>query len=93
LEDLENQSKENITHRIVNMKPTYSMEELGSYFGMSGLMAKRLITNNKIEYIVINKRWSSQYKKWYEKWAVTGWQLIEMLEIMEKDKDYITDLK
>jgi len=56
-------------------------------------MAKRLITNNKIEYIVINKRWSSQYKKWYEKWAVTGWQLIEMLEIMEKDKDYITDLK
>jgi predicted GIY-YIG superfamily endonuclease len=78
-------SRDDLMKRIVQFNPTYSLEEAGSALGVGNTTIKKWIKEKKLGYIVIgysSGRWGTSEKR-----RITGWQLIDFIEYLEKVKE------
>lgn len=78
------ESKQELIKRIVNFDPTYSLDEAGHALGVGTSTIKKWIEEKKLGYVVVGYatgKWGTSEKK-----RITGWQLIDFIEYLERAK-------
>lgn len=79
-----NESREVLLKRVVQFNPLYSISEVATVLDTGVKKIKELCEQNKIGYIATNERWSNRFKKMVVTRKITGWQLIDFIENLEK---------
>ena len=85
-EDKREDSRFNLVNEIIEYKPMYSLEDVARVFGVGPLKIKEWCETGKLGYIVLSKKWNPRYNKWQFRKRITGWQLIDFIENLEKEK-------
>lgn len=78
VDNLEN-SRENIAHQIVALKPIYKPDEIAEMLGISRGLIKQQIESKQISAL-----WMPY--KGGQKCLITGWQFLEYLEFLQSNK-------
>ena len=79
-------SKERLVYRMVNVRPLHNLTQAGEVLNISSASVKKLIETDKIG-AVITSRFTRNYKgneAVATVYAVTGWQIIDYLEGLER---------
>lgn len=74
-------SRDNLVKRIVQFNPVYTIDEASSITGVSKPKIKELISLNKIGYVCVGERVTSNGVR--KILRITGWQLIDYIENLE----------
>lgn len=76
-------SKDDLTKRIVQFDPIYSFNEAATIFGVGMSQIKKWITEGKLGCIFlgyVNGRWGKGQRR-----KITGWQIIDFIENLENE--------
>ena len=85
-EDKREDSRVGLVNEIVTYKPMYNFEDVAHVFGVGTSTIKDWCEAGKIGFIVLSKKWNPRYNKWSFKKRITGWQVIDFIENLEKEK-------
>lgn len=77
-------SKNELLKRIVSYKVTYTQNELADVLNIPKSIIKELLEDGTIHNIVVSKKIHPSSAKPILKRIVTGWQLIEFIEFMDR---------
>ena len=67
----------------------YSLEDVAQVFGVGTSKVKEWMEMGRLGYVVLSKKWNPRFNKWSLKKRVTGWQVIDFIENLEKEKSSI----
>ncbi len=87
--DKREDSRTGLVNKIVSYKPMYSLEDVAQVFGVGTLKIKEWMEMGRLGYVVLSKKWNPRFNKWSLKKKVTGWQVIDFIENLEKEKSSI----
>ena len=79
-------SCDHLTNSIVTYKPMYTIEET-SYVCRVGLsQIKNWIETKQLGYVEIGRKWDTRWNRWQIKKRITGWQILDFIENLQKQK-------
>ena len=79
------ESKDDLVTRIVNFNPTYTPIDIVIILGMQKKAVQDEMDNGNLGYIEVDGRKSSRWPV-KKKRLITGWQLIDYIELLERRK-------
>lgn len=76
------ESRNSLVRRLVSFNPTYSPDQVAELLGITTVKVKQLMQDGVIGRISLGKR--NGAKGQYERFRITGWQLIDFLEHVQE---------
>jgi len=77
------QSRRDLTKRIVQFNPIYTVQGAADVLGTSSKQVKEWCEAGKLSCVVIREQWDTRWNKMQLIRRITGWQLIDFLENFE----------
>jgi len=85
-------SRKRLTNNIVNFQPVYSVQHVANILYISTNKVKTLMDKGLLGNFESKKSWSDRWGKYMITRCVTGWQMIDFIENLEKGIVNLTDL-
>ena len=75
-----------LTNSIVTYNPMYTIEEASKVFCVGLSQIKDWIETNRLGYVEIGRKWDTRWNRWQIKKRITGWQILDFIENLQKQK-------